>query len=328
MPCRFFPGRAAASDNDSWWRAGSVWVVVGVVFQERGVYSSYTSDNAAVVQTQIEVSEELHAAAQALLAEVQPHLNFEQGDVTMFVMDVPPDVPPEYAPVVIAQASQAQKNNVKTDRTIGVCHLIESQMASRLSAVNAISPLRAANGYFSQFEQREVGLEGKVTVLQGPEHGELRLYESTQSGRYFPADTNYVGLDRATFLVEIGGFKVKVMYFFNVKPGFPGGTEGYDPYEDKKYCPKGPAWKISLNENDPNGSLITFQHPSQLTSTLAGIVKANLTFADLATGGARTRGQTRPRVATRRAHLEANAVGRHAPGFFVAAQRGRISAPL
>jgi hypothetical protein len=36
-----FPGRATASDNDSWRWVSSVWVA----FQERGVYSSYTRND-------------------------------------------------------------------------------------------------------------------------------------------------------------------------------------------------------------------------------------------------------------------------------------------
>jgi len=38
------------------------------------------------------------------------------------------------------------------------------------------------------------------------------------------------------------------------------GNEGFDPYEDKKLCPNGMFWKISLNPRDPNGGLISFQH--------------------------------------------------------------------
>lgn len=52
----------------------------------------------------------------------------------MFVMDMP-DVPPQYAPVLIAQASQPQRGSAVFDRTISVCHLIENQLESRLSVM-------------------------------------------------------------------------------------------------------------------------------------------------------------------------------------------------
>jgi hypothetical protein len=91
----------------------------------------------------------------------------------------------------------------------------------------------------------------KVTVLQGPKHGELKA-EGGEYYRYEPS-SDYRGSDFATVLVEMGAYKVKVQYFFNVLGAVPGGTEGYDPHEDKKYCPQGErVWKISLNPDDPN----------------------------------------------------------------------------
>lgn len=86
------------------------------------------ADSSVLDQTQTVASEALRMAAQALFAEVQPYLNLAQGEVTMFVMDMP-DVPPQYAPVVIAQGVQIQPQasvgSAKIDRTIGVCQLID-----------------------------------------------------------------------------------------------------------------------------------------------------------------------------------------------------------
>ncbi len=79
----------------------------------------------------------------------------------MFVMDLPPDVPPQYAPVVIAKASLPQKADKQVDRTIGVCQLIENPTpmvyGDTPSAVNAMSPVRAVNIYFDWFEKQEIG---------------------------------------------------------------------------------------------------------------------------------------------------------------------------
>jgi hypothetical protein len=71
--------------------------------------------NEIVGQTQTMASDDVPVAMQALLNEVQPQLAFDQGDLTMFVMDMP-DVPPQYAPIVVAQASQSA-DPTKTDRT-------------------------------------------------------------------------------------------------------------------------------------------------------------------------------------------------------------------
>ncbi len=169
-----------------------------------------------------------------------------------------PDLPPLYAQVMVVQADAPKQGAAKTDHTIGVCHLIQNPPTPPGTAVNVISPLGSVSVYLQSRERRALDWKSsKVSVLQGPEHGELRV---TSSGkyRYFPA-ADYYGLDRATLLVEIGGLTVNAVYFFNVLHTV-GGTEGYDPYDDKKYCPKGEMWKISLNRDAPNGGLISYQH--------------------------------------------------------------------
>src|SRR6266702_4641231 len=167
----------------------------------------------------------------------------------VFAMDIP-DMPRQHAPLVIAQASQSRQGSAITDRTIGVCHLIENPPVPPGSAVNGISPALSVWTYFGKQERltpeqltADMYKAAKVTLVQRPDHGELRV---TPSGnyRYFPAPT-YYGSDRATLLVEIGGWTVKTIYFFNVLHSVGGGDQ--DPYKDKENCPKGEMWKISLN---------------------------------------------------------------------------------
>lgn len=204
----------------------------------------------------------------------------------MFVMDVPPDVPPLYAPLVIAEASQAKQQS--SERTIGVCHLIDNRPEARFTAVNAQSPVLSVWSYFKRQEKILIDeadyRAAKMTLLQAPEHGTLVM--GNEGAVYYPndypVDSKYVGPDRATMLVEIGKYKVKVVYHFNVMRGVPPGGEQGDPYEEKRYCPQGPMWRISLNPDDPNAPIYIFEHPSQLTSALAGVTQANPTFADLA----------------------------------------------
>ena len=213
----------------------------------------------------------------------------------MFVMDMP-DVPPQFAPVVIAQASQAQKGDATADRTIGVCQLLENPPNPPDTAVNSVGVLGAVRNYFYIVERREIEGSGKVTVLQNPEHGTLEM--GSVGGRYHPA-LDYYGPDRATFLVEIGSRKVKVIYFFQVLDGVT--DERYE-----RLCPK-EYWKISLNPADPTAQLLTFNSPTQLTSYLAGAVNVDIKIADLASGAV---GQTTATTIT----LDANAAGH---GWFI-----------
>ena len=157
-----------------------------------------------------------------------------------------PDLPPQFAQVIVAQASPAQKGDTRSDRAIGVCQLIRNPPIPPNTAENGISPIASTSDYFGRVEGRKVGIEGKATVVQGPEHGALK---DLGSGDYmYVPNGNHLGPDRATLLVAIGTLKVRVVYFFTVQPGPLGGTEGYDPYKDKKNCPRGMFWKISLQD--------------------------------------------------------------------------------
>jgi hypothetical protein len=186
----------------------------------------------------------------------------------MFVMDLP-NLPPQYTPVVLAQSPQAKQTNATTDRTIGVCHLIENPPIPAGSAINAISPVTSVWEYLKKQERptpkqltAEMFNTAKTSVLQGPGHGTLKDEGDGYYGHHPAPD--YFGQDRATILVEIGGLKVKVMYFFNVMQRVLGGTDGYDPREDKKNCPKGRMWKISLS---PVTELLAFQDPVKVEQT-------------------------------------------------------------
>ena len=142
----------------------------------------------------------------------------------MFAMDLPPDVPAQTAPVVIAMASQPKKDATKIDHTIGICHLIENPAGSP-SAVNSLSPVTAVKIYLWNLEHRAIDKadlkDAKVSLLQSPKHGVLEFFEGTQSAGYLPSSIDYRGPDQATVLVEIGDRKVKVRYFFNVMQSTP-----------------------------------------------------------------------------------------------------------
>ncbi len=169
-----------------------------------------------------------------------------------------PDVPPQYAQVLIVQASQAQQSADKPDRTIGVCSLVENPIrmeGEQYSAINGITPVSAVQVYYQNTENL-LG-PGSVTVLRSPQHGTLKPTSSDpKDGSYwYLPKPDYFGPDRATFLVEVGGKKVRTEYFFRVVAGV---ADSF--YENKEFCPKGEQWKISLNRDDSNGGLISFQH--------------------------------------------------------------------
>lgn len=175
-----------------------------------------------------------------------------------------PDVSPQYASVVvIAQASQAQKGDAKTDRTIGVCQLIENPPIPPETAVNTLDPTLSAWTYLKRQERPTPGWPttdaynaARVSIVRGPAHGAVKD-EGSGGYRYAPT-SNYYGQDSATLLVEIGELKVKLIYFFKVLHGVGGGDQ--DPYKDKENCPKGEMWRISLNPEDSIGGLISLQH--------------------------------------------------------------------
>ncbi len=166
-------------------------------------------------------------------------------------------LPPQYAQLMIVQASQSQKTPAKADRTIGLCHLIENPPIPPETAVNIISPALSTLTYLERRERlkrevitAEMYNAAKISISQGPAHGKLQNVGS-DAYAYVPTP-DYYGQDRATVLVEVGGRTAKLIYFFNVMQSVPGGTEGYNPYEDKKLCSKGRYWKISLlNDTGP-----------------------------------------------------------------------------
>jgi len=169
----------------------------------------------------------------------------------MLFLDMP-NVAPQNVPVMIAQANQATLDDVKTTRTIGVCFPAPND---NYSLENVLSPINSAGFYLRSYELQKVADTdpATITILQQPAHGTLRLVTETDGnsfgeGRFDPASKLYVylpkegylGKDSATALVEIGGIKVKVVYFFQAIEG-PLGNTGIEDHCGKT----GYRWKIS-----------------------------------------------------------------------------------
>jgi hypothetical protein len=181
-------------------------------------------------------------------------------------------------PVMIAQANQAQTGDVTTIRTLGVCEPVPNE---RFSLENVIGPIDSAKAYFRLYEPQQMpDGSATITILQQPKHGILRLVTQADVGTILPSggdpvdptaglyfylpEEGYLGKDKAIVMVEIGGVKVKVVYFFQAIEGGLGNT-GLE-----RLCSKtGYHWKIS-STLDANGTstITSVEYQSPLTTAL------------------------------------------------------------
>jgi len=199
----------------------------------------------------------------------------------MFIADVP-DVPPQNVPVLIAQANQAQPSNVRAEHIVGVCQVIPNGAVLATPTTEfGLLPIFEAKEYLNSYEHRTVTELGAITILQQPKHGILRLLTEADRGTFFdrsagpvnPTDPGhlylpkkgYFGKDSATVLVDFGGLKVKVVYFFQTVDR---GTVPEGLTED--LCKKGPLWKISSALDANVNSPITSVKYQSLTTSVAG----------------------------------------------------------
>jgi len=207
---------------------------------------------------------EWESELQKLIENVGEALNLKLGDVDMFVGDLPPDISLLDQPVMIAQADQMAASDSDRERAIGVCFPAPND---NYSAENAISPKRSAAQYLRTYDDLKVAYKesGVVTILEQPKCGMLHLITESDgdrygSGRFDPNDfryaylpeKGYLGDDKAVFLVEMAGVKVKVVYFFQAVEG-PLGSYGFE-----EYCAEsGYTWKISSTINSDGNVVLT-----------------------------------------------------------------------
>ncbi len=157
-------------------------------------------------------------------------------------------------PMIIAEANQAQASDKAAVRTLGVCFPVPGS-SEHFSLENVLSPKGSAGEYLRSYEHKSIAYDTPATtsVLQRPTHGILRLETEANhfgTGRFDPADPgyaylptdNYLGKDKAIFLVDFGnGLKVKVIYFLQAVEGTTGGNNW-----EQTFCSEtGFQWKIS-----------------------------------------------------------------------------------
>ena len=189
------------------------------------------------------------------------------------------------------------------DCIVGACQIIPNGEFATLSE-NGLSPIDVAMGYLQQYEhklyeqQRAISWDSVIiAVSQEPKHGEL-VFDG--NGRYtYAPETGYLGNDSAALLLDIGGIKVKVIYFFQAID-----TASVGEGLDEALCDYGHYWKISSTlDTDGNSTINSVEYlPSTVTTsasvtdtaTLVATLEANLlsdfpfdasnvtvTFADL-----------------------------------------------
>ena len=166
----------------------------------------------------------------------------------MFVMDMPA-VAAEAAPIVLAQVV-TKPDSVRAQKSVGICSIIDNTPgwpANEVRVANGIDPATSVQSYLFRFEHQEVSLPGKITLRQAPTHGSLE-FRNGEFYEYVPSSSTYSGNDTASFLVELGGYKVKVMYVFHV---LTQGVADTPEFIEKTCGPKGDMWKISLSETRP-----------------------------------------------------------------------------
>jgi hypothetical protein len=176
--------------------------------------------------------------------------------------------------IAVQNLPPASVDSTKIERTIGVCQLIENPPpAPPGNAANSFMPTGSAWSFMRETEKvkpelltDEMLVSAKASLLQDAEHGKL-VDEGSGYYHYDPT-SGYLGTDRAVIHVEMGSYKVRVIYHFKVmKPGI-GGTEGYDPYMQKENCPNGIEWKISRNSHNLRAVSYNFEIPLQLASAV------------------------------------------------------------
>ena len=162
------------------------------------------------------------------------------------------------APVPSKAKAVAAATKLDRLRTAGICFLAPNQ-PHMYSGENGLAPKAAAQDYLWRFEHRGVPEDtpAKITLLETAKHGVLREVTEADRGVLFyegsgpvdPSDPGYaylpepgyLGKDKAVFLVQIAGVKVKVIYFLRGVDGNPG------EQSMAIYCKRGYIWKISTS---------------------------------------------------------------------------------
>ena len=161
----------------------------------------------------------------------------------MFVYS-PPSTPSQT--VMVAQVNKARTGS-QSEHVLGLCIAVptfQTPPPPEESGEYVLSLPVDAQNYFTTYENKTVPDTGTVSVLSQPKHGTL---EAAEGGVYvYLPNPGYLGKDGATFLVDVNGQKVKVIYFIRV-------IEGHAESDSGRFaalCKNGDMWQISALPTD------------------------------------------------------------------------------
>ncbi|MEO7623624.1 MAG: matrixin family metalloprotease, partial [Gallionella sp.] len=203
---------------------------------------------------------------QDLISQAQLELNFDKGNTKMFILDLP-NVPPQNAPVMLAQAGA---NTAVGGRVLGVCAGVPASLAYQ-GIPYGLGPLGSARQYFQLYEGQNIAIPPatQVTVVTAPKHGKFVVTPATSATGYarytYEPEVGYLGKDSLTLKVELGEKSVTLKYFFN-------NQNVGDDAADALCNDTGRRWKISYAP-DTNITPVDYQSP---------VITATATFTDTA----------------------------------------------
>ncbi|MES2205595.1 MAG: tandem-95 repeat protein [Pseudomonadota bacterium] len=244
--------------------------------------------------------------ARNLLNDIQFDLNALEGEMIMFIPDLPSAYYSQSTPLMIAKADQEKSNDQKTNRSMGICHIANSLDYGMDNLENGIAPVAEVKEYFRLYENKEIQGEARLKILLQPVNGYLK--QDSSNGFLYNPESKYEGKDKAIIQVEIGDYKVRIVYLFKVVYG------SVNSEREGEICGKrGYRWRIvnptELQNEDVNiladSKVLSWQKFFNTQTALTPTVTLN--FAPLV--GAIT-GQTTGNTIT----LDTNAAGY---GWFV-----------
>jgi hypothetical protein len=142
----------------------------------------------------------------------------------MLIADIPASTPPTQ-PVGQVITSSVNIQSQKLDGVIGVCRDVSpGPVVSPSGAPYDLNPAAYASQLVEmKFNKKFKGAyirAAQVNLLKAPQHGRVVKGDDGAAHRpdYHP-ESDFIGKDRATFLVDIAGYRVRVEYYIRVGLG-------------------------------------------------------------------------------------------------------------
>ncbi len=147
-----------------------------------------------------------------------------------------PEALPQHTSSIVVETSKTQAAIFSVNKTFGTCAALDNPDKA---IVNTLNPTQSIKNHFGGKKISTTDMaSAKLTVLKAPTHGTLDYHAETKSYLYRP-ELNYLGQDTATLLVEIGSYRITLIYSLRVVQG------PSDDDVDSTECPGPTMWEIS-----------------------------------------------------------------------------------